>query len=77
MESDYHHRVRSYDNTSTLKIFSVEPRDRGTYICSAVNELGKTQTSAKISVDGMFPQCNIKTRVISCDYAVNNSFRHD
>ncbi|EUB55433.1 Myosin light chain kinase, smooth muscle [Echinococcus granulosus] len=52
VESDYHHRVRSYDNTSTLKIFSVEPRDRGTYICSAVNELGKTQTSAKISVDG-------------------------
>ncbi|VDK39668.1 unnamed protein product, partial [Taenia asiatica] len=53
VESDYHHRIRSYDNTSTLKIFSVEPRDRGTYICSAVNELGKTQTSAKISVDGV------------------------
>ncbi|KAL5971306.1 Myosin light chain kinase smooth muscle [Taenia solium] len=53
VESDYHHRIRSYDNTSTLKIFSVEPRDRGTYICSAVNELGKTQTSAKISVDGL------------------------
>ncbi|VDM16330.1 unnamed protein product [Hydatigera taeniaeformis] len=53
VESDYHHRVRSYDNTSTLKIFSIEPKDRGTYICSAVNELGKTQTSAQISVDGM------------------------
>ncbi|VDL13939.1 unnamed protein product [Hymenolepis diminuta] len=53
VETDDYHRIRTYDNTSTLKIFSVEPKDRGVYICSAVNELGKTQTTANITVDGM------------------------
>ncbi|VDO03230.1 unnamed protein product [Rodentolepis nana] len=53
VETDEYHRIRSLDNTSTLKILSVEPKDRGVYICSAVNELGKSQTTANVTVDGV------------------------
>ncbi|VDD83528.1 unnamed protein product [Mesocestoides corti] len=52
LEPDEHRRIRTMDGTSTLTIPSVTPQDRGTYICSAVNELGTTQTTANVSVDG-------------------------
>ncbi len=47
-----HHRVRTVNNTSTLTILGAEPKDRGTYICSAINELGKAQTTTTLFVDG-------------------------
>ncbi|KAL7058105.1 hypothetical protein AAHC03_016482 [Spirometra sp. Aus1] len=50
--SDDRRSIRTHDNTSTLVIRPVEPSDRGVYVCSAANEFGKSQTSARLIVDG-------------------------
>lgn len=55
------------DGTATLLINNVRISDSGTYLCSALNDIGSTQCSAVLIVsDSMQPLREPKIQVLSC-----------
>lgn len=49
---DNHHRITFKDGEATLQITELSTEDSGIFTCQATNELGQTETSAAVTVEG-------------------------
>ena len=49
---DARHRLSYKDGVSTLQVTDLEPQDAGAFTCEAINNLGATETTAQLTVEG-------------------------
>ena len=49
---DARHRLSYKEGVATLQVTDLEPQDAGQYTCQALNNLGHTDTTADLQVEG-------------------------
>lgn len=52
IEKDRHYTIFYSTGVASLEVLSARVDDTGRYTCEAINELGKVETSSKITVEG-------------------------